>query len=79
MKFNLKTLMILAVAFTLVLTACGTAATQAPTTAAPAAATEVDMWTYYGDTGPAAACVNTAAADYNAAQSKYAVKSAQLR
>jgi multiple sugar transport system substrate-binding protein len=91
MKFNLKTLLILAVAFTLVLTACGTAATQAPatqapaatqvpaatqapTTAAPAAATEVDMWTYYGDTGPAAACVNTAAADYNAAQSKYALK-----
>ena len=40
--------------------------------AAPAGgATEVDLWTYYGDTGPAAACVRNAAADYNAAQSKY--------
>jgi multiple sugar transport system substrate-binding protein len=47
-------------------------ATVAP--AAPAAGAEVDMWTYYGDTGPAAACVNTAAKDYNASQSKYVLK-----
>jgi multiple sugar transport system substrate-binding protein len=52
------------------------AATTAPTTAAPAAtaassALPVEMWTYYGDTGPAAACVKTAAADFNAAQSQY--------
>jgi multiple sugar transport system substrate-binding protein len=42
-------------------------------TAAPAAA-EVNLWTYYGDTGPAAACVKTAATDFNAAQSKYVLK-----
>ena len=56
-------------------------ATAAPATAAPAAtqaATEppaaalpVELWTYYGDTGPAAACVKTAAEDFNAAQSQY--------
>jgi len=48
-------------------------ATAAPATAAPAAA-EVNMWTYYGDTGPAAACVKTAGEDFNAAQSKYVLK-----
>jgi multiple sugar transport system substrate-binding protein len=31
----------------------------------------VTLWTYYGDTGPAAACVKTAADDFNAAQKKY--------
>ncbi len=31
----------------------------------------VTLWTYYGDTGPAAACVKTAAEDFNAAQSAY--------
>ena len=49
-------------------------ATAVPATAAPAAAAEVNLWTYYGDTGPAAACVKTAAADYNASQSKYVLK-----
>jgi PBP1b-binding outer membrane lipoprotein LpoB len=56
------------------------AATAVPATAAPAttsastaasSALPVEMWTYYGDTGPAAACVKTAAADFNAAQSQY--------
>ena len=47
-------------------------ATAAPATAAPAAL-PVEMWTYYGDTGPAAACVKTAAADFNAGQTKYAL------
>lgn len=49
------------------------APTQVPPTAAPAAA-EVNLWTYYGDTGPAAACVKTAADDFNAAQSAYVLK-----
>ena len=51
-------------------------ATEAPATAAPPLprAAEVNLWTYYGDTGPAAACVKTAAEDYNAAQSKYVLK-----
>ena len=48
--------------------------TMAPATAAPAAAAEVNLWTYYGDTGPAAACVKTAAADFNAAQTDYTLK-----
>jgi multiple sugar transport system substrate-binding protein len=51
-------------------TATAVPATIAPATAAPAAL-PVEMWTYYGDTGPAAACVKTAAADFNAGQSKY--------
>jgi multiple sugar transport system substrate-binding protein len=49
-------------------------ATEAPTTAAAAAvpaALPVELWTYYGDTGPAAACVKTAAEDFNASQSQY--------
>lgn len=60
------------------------AATQPPAATAPPAAqptassgssaAEVNLWTYYGDTGPAAACVKSAADDYNAAQSKYALK-----
>ena len=37
----------------------------------PPQALPVEMSTYYGDTGPAAACVKTAAADFNAAQSQY--------
>jgi multiple sugar transport system substrate-binding protein len=45
-----------------------------PTAAAPAAAKEVTMWTYYGDTGPAAPCVKTAGDDFNAAQSAYVLK-----
>ena len=50
-------------------------ATEAPAaTAAPATAAEVNLWTYYGDTGPAAACVKTAAADYNASQANYVLK-----
>ncbi len=58
-------------------------ATEVPATVAsatePSAATEipaaaalpVELWTYYGDTGPAAACVKTAAEDFNTAQSQY--------
>jgi len=50
-------------------------ATVAPATAVPAAAAaEVNLWTYYGDTGPAAGCVKVAAEDYNASQSKYVLK-----
>jgi multiple sugar transport system substrate-binding protein len=45
-------------------------ATQAPAEP-PAAALPVELWTYYGDTGPGAACVKTAAEDFNAAQSQY--------
>jgi multiple sugar transport system substrate-binding protein len=59
----------------------GEVKTQAPPpTSAPAtptvqaAAAEVTLWTYYGDTGPAAACVKTAGDDFNASQSKYALK-----
>jgi len=48
------------------------AATE-PAAAAPAAA-EVNLWTYYGDTGPAAACVKAAAEDYNASQANYVLK-----
>lgn len=46
-------------------------ATEAPATEAPAAALPVELWTYYGDTGPAAACVKTAGEDFNAAQTNY--------
>jgi multiple sugar transport system substrate-binding protein len=35
---------------------------------------EVNLWTYYGDTGSGAACVKTAADDYNASQSTYEVR-----
>ncbi len=35
---------------------------------------EVNLWTYYGDTGAAAGCVKTAADDYNASQSAYQLK-----
>lgn len=59
----------------------GVAPTQAPATkevpptvGPQPAATEVDLWTYYGDTGPAAPCVKAAGEDFNAAQSKYALK-----
>src|SRR4051812_12391385 len=52
-------------------TAMPVADTAVPATEAPAAALPVEMWTYYGDTGPAGACVKTAGEDFNAAQSKY--------
>jgi len=42
-----------------------------PTEPLAAEALPVELWTYYGDTGPAAACVKTAAEDFNAAQSQY--------
>jgi multiple sugar transport system substrate-binding protein len=45
-----------------------------PPAPAPAGAVDVNLWTYYGDTGPAAACVKTAATDYNASQTKYVLK-----
>jgi multiple sugar transport system substrate-binding protein len=51
-----------------------TEAPAAPATEAPATAAEVNLWTYYGDTGPAAACVKTAAEDFNASQSNYVLK-----
>ena len=52
------------------------ASVQAADPAASGATTgaEVNLWTYYGDTGAAAGCVKTAADDYNAAQSAYQVK-----
>jgi len=52
-------------------TAVPAADTAVPATDVPAAALPVEMWTYYGDTGPAGACVKTAGEDFNAAQSKY--------
>jgi len=39
-----------------------------------AAATELELWTYYGDTGPAADCMNKSTADFAKAQDKYTVK-----
>ena len=90
MRHHLKALILLTVIVGLILTGCspatpapttgGTAPTKAPATKAPptaeppAAAAEVNLWTYYGDTGPAAACVKTAGDDFNAAQSAYVLK-----
>lgn len=87
MQLNLKSLVFLILVAGLILTGCGAPApTAAPSTDAPAtaasvatdaaiepstAALPVELWTYYGDTGPAAACVKTAADDFNAAQSQY--------
>lgn len=87
MQLNLKSLVFLVLITGLILTGCGTSApTAAPATEAPAtkasvatkaatqpsaAALPVELWTYYGDTGPAAACVKTAAEDFNAGQSQY--------
>jgi multiple sugar transport system substrate-binding protein len=87
MQLNLKSLIFLILILGLILTGCAAPApTAAPATDAPAAAapantqapTEpsaetlpVELWTYYGDTGPAAACVKTAAEDFNASQSQY--------
>src|SRR4051812_29290505 len=39
-----------------------------------AAATELELWTYYGDTGPAADCMNKSTADFAKSQDKYTVK-----
>ncbi len=90
MRHHLKALILLTVIVGLILTGCspatpapttgGTAPTKAPATKAPptaeppAAAAEVNLWTYYGDTGPAAPCVKTAGDDFNAAQSAYVLK-----
>jgi multiple sugar transport system substrate-binding protein len=87
MQLNLKSLVFLVLIAGLILTGCGTPApTAVPATEAPAteasvateaatqpsaAALPVELWTYYGDTGPAAACVKTAAEDFNAGQSQY--------
>ena len=81
---NLKNLIMTALAVVLIATGCAAPTTAAPATAAPAAtvapaataapaaaALPVEMWTYYGDTGPAAPCVKTAGDDFNASQSKY--------
>jgi len=35
------------------------------------AATQITLWEYYGDTGPAADCMNKSATDWNKAQSDY--------
>jgi multiple sugar transport system substrate-binding protein len=86
MQLNLKSLFLTLIAG-LILTGCAApATTAAPATEAqataapatdvqatepPAAALPIELWTYYGDTGPAAACVKTAAEDFNAAQSQY--------
>jgi multiple sugar transport system substrate-binding protein len=45
-----------------------------PASSSAQSAAEVNLWTYYGDTGAAAGCVKTAADDYNASQSAYEVK-----
>jgi len=89
MRHNLKALILLTVIVALILTGCSPAAatpttgaastsvpaTKAPPTAEPpAAAAEVSLWTYYGDTGPAAPCVKAAGDDFNAAQSAYVLK-----
>jgi multiple sugar transport system substrate-binding protein len=85
MKSELRNTMLLIFFASMLISACGPAATAAPAqdtavpaadtavpaTEAPAAALPVEMWTYYGDTGPAGACVKTAGEDFNAAQSKY--------
>jgi len=84
---KLSKLIMAAVVTALILTGCASPTpTAMPATAAPAATTApaaapaataapaalpVEMWTYYGDTGPAAACVKTAATDFNASQSQY--------
>jgi multiple sugar transport system substrate-binding protein len=83
-QFNSKNLILAALVLVLIATGCtSTTATPAPTTAALAtavpataapASAEVNLWTYYGDTGPAAACVKTAADDFNASQSQYVLK-----
>jgi len=69
MKFSTKTLSMLVL--TIVVVVSSIAAAPAASLAAPK---EVNLWTYYGDTGPAAACVKTAAEDFNAAQTDYALK-----
>jgi len=87
MKSNVRNVMLLIFAAALLVSGCGPAATPSaepveatampaadtavPATEAPAAALPIEMWTYYGDTGPAGACVKTAGEDFNAAQSKY--------
>jgi len=52
-------------------TAEATEVQSQPTEVPAAEALPIEMWTYYGDTGPAAACVKTAAEDFNAMQSQY--------
>ena len=90
MKSNFKALAALILAIAILASGCASpatptaapadtvapAATVVPATAAPTAApaAEVNLWTYYGDTGPAAGCVKVAAEDYNASQSKYILK-----
>ena len=87
MQYKTKTMFVLILVIAILVSGCASptptvapaatsvpAATTAPATAAPAAAAEVNIWTYYGDTGPAAACVKTAAEDYNASQKNYVLK-----
>ncbi len=69
MKVSYKKAFMLIIALAVVATSI--AAAPATAKAAPA---EVNLWTYYGDTGPAAACVKTAAEDFNAAQTDYTLK-----
>lgn len=69
MKVSFKKAFMLIIALAVVATSI--AAAPASAKAAPA---EVNLWTYYGDTGPAAACVKTAAEDFNAAQKDYTLK-----
>ena len=81
MQHNFKRLFALILAIAFLVTGCATptASTQPtatskapePTTSAPI---EVNLWTYYGDTGSAASCVETAAQDYNTSQNKYVLK-----
>jgi len=87
MQYKTKTMFVLILVIAILVSGCASptptaapaatsvpAATTAPASAAPAEAAEVNIWTYYGDTGPAAACVKTAAEDYNASQKNYVLK-----
>jgi multiple sugar transport system substrate-binding protein len=69
MKVSFKKAFVVIMALAVIATSF--AAAPAAAKAAPA---DVNLWTYYGDTGPAAACVKTAAADFNAAQKDYNLK-----
>jgi multiple sugar transport system substrate-binding protein len=47
------------------------AASPTPASSSTHGTPTVTLWTYYGDTGPAAACIQEAADDFNAAQRAY--------
>jgi multiple sugar transport system substrate-binding protein len=69
MKVSFKNSFVLIMALAVVATSLAAAPT-----APKAAPADVNLWTYFGDTGPAAACVKTAAEDFNGAQKDYTLK-----